>query len=121
MIRILPGFPAHVLAAACQGRVTRADYETVLIPAIEKALAAQPKVSIYYEIGAGFEGIEPGAVLDDLKVGMGHLSRWDRMAVVCDVAWIRDAVLAFGFLMPGRVRVLQLGQAAEARKWVSET
>jgi hypothetical protein len=119
VIRILPDFPPSVLAVAGEGRVTRADYETVLIPAAERALAAHPKVSVYYEIGPVFEGVEPGALIEDLKIGMDHLPRWDRIAVVCDITWIRSAVQAFGFLMPGRVKVFHLGETAAARSWVS--
>jgi hypothetical protein len=119
VIRILPDFPPTVLAVACDGRVTREDYETVLIPAAEKVLAAHVRVSVYYEVSDGFEGFEPGAILDDLKVGMEHFPRWHRIAVVSDVAWLRGTVRAFGFLMPGRVKVFHLGEAAAAREWVS--
>src|SRR5271169_2520152 len=55
---------------------------------------------------------------EDLKLGIEHLSRWERVAVVTDVAWIRHAVGAFQFLMPGEVRVFTTGQTSEARKWI---
>ena len=32
MIKILEGFPDNVIAASAAGRVTRQDYEAVLIP-----------------------------------------------------------------------------------------
>ncbi|WP_422302220.1 STAS/SEC14 domain-containing protein, partial [Candidatus Binatus sp.] len=46
------------------------------------------------------------------------LSRWERVAVVTDVAWIRHAVGAFRLLMPGAMRVFPSDQASEARKWI---
>jgi hypothetical protein len=118
VIRILPDFPPGVLAVAGEGWVTRKDYETVLIPAAEEALAAHSKVSVYYEVRPDFEGVDPGALIEDLKIGMEHFPRWDRIAVVCDVGWIRSAVQAFGFLMPGRVKVFHSGETAAARSWV---
>jgi hypothetical protein len=121
LIRILTDFPPNVLAVDCEGRVTRGDYETVLIPAAERVLAAHAKVSVYYEIGPGFEGVEPGAVLEDMKIGMEHFPRWHRIALVCDVAWIRGVVQAFGFLMPGRVKLFHQSDALAAREWVSES
>ena len=62
MIRLLSGFPDSVLAAACEGHVTRRDYEEVLIPAVAAALQRHPKLRIYYEVTPQFSGFEAGAV-----------------------------------------------------------
>ncbi|QUD89543.1 STAS/SEC14 domain-containing protein [Phenylobacterium montanum] len=121
MIEKLAGFPSDVLAFACRGRVTRRDYETVLIPAAQAAFEAHDRVRLYYEIGPDFETIETGALLEDLKVGMEHLTSWDRVALVSDVDWIRNTVRLFGFLLPGRLKVFHLGEASEARHWISAT
>ena len=50
MIEALKDFPDNVIAIACHGRVTKADYETVLIPGIEDKLSRHKKVRIYCEI-----------------------------------------------------------------------
>ena len=120
MIRNLTGFAGNVVAVACSGHVTRSDYQTVLIPIVEAALKANPKVRLYYEIGTDFAGIEPGAMWEDLTIGIEHFSRWERVAVVTNVAWVRLAVQAFGFLMPGRVRIFPLADAAQAKVWIAE-
>ena len=39
MIEALKDFPDNVIAIACHGHVTRADYETVLVPDIEDKLS----------------------------------------------------------------------------------
>lgn len=119
MIKILEGlFPDTIVAVACEGHVTRADYEKVLIPRVNEALARHGKVRLYYEIGPAFSGIEAGAVWEDTKLGLEHLSRWEKMALVTDVQWIHLAVGAFRFLMPGRLRVFETSQAEEARAWI---
>jgi SpoIIAA-like len=118
MIEPLQDFPDNVLAFQCRGHVTRDDYERVLIPAVESALRARDKVRLYYQIGADFEGIDPAAVWEDFKVGMGHLSRWERIAVVTDVAWIGHTMRVFGFLIPAEIRVFALSEATEARDWI---
>jgi hypothetical protein len=56
---------------------------------------------------------------EDLKVGVAHLSRWERIAVVTDVEWIRNAVRVFGFLMPAAVQVFPLSAEAAAREWIT--
>lgn len=118
MIKLLDGFPDATVAIACEGQVTRQDYETVLVPRVNEALARHEKVRIYYEIGPSFTGFDVGAVWEDSKIGLEHLSRWEKMAIVTDVQWIRLAVGAFRFLMPGRLRVFDSRQAKEARAWI---
>lgn len=120
MIEVLQGFPKPVLAFACKGHVTKRDYETVLIPAVEDALKQKGKVRLYYRIDADFLGIEPGAIWDDFKVGMEHILRWERIAVVTDVDWIRYTLRTFSFVIPGMAKIFPLGEAAKARDWILE-
>ncbi|MGT2434138.1 STAS/SEC14 domain-containing protein (plasmid) [Cupriavidus basilensis] len=54
MIEIIEGFPGNVVAVSATGEVTRDDYEKVLIPAVEAALARREKIRIYYELGSRF-------------------------------------------------------------------
>jgi SpoIIAA-like len=118
MIERLTDFPKNVLAFACHGRVTRQDYDTVLVPAVRAALESRDKVRIYYETAENFAGIEPGAVWEDFKIGMEHLARWERMAVVTDVEWIKHTIRFFSFLMPGELRIFSRADAAKARDWI---
>jgi hypothetical protein len=119
MIEILGGFPDSVVAFSASGRVTRGDYEAVLVPRVEAALQHHDKIRCYYELGAGFTGFDPGAMWEDFKVGIGHLSRWERVAVVTDVDWIRHATNAFRFLMPAEMRVFPTAEAEAARGWIA--
>jgi hypothetical protein len=118
MIEHLAGFPGNVLAFVCHGQVTKQDYDTVLVPAVAKALEEHDKVRLYYETASDFAGIEPSAVWEDTKVGMGHLLRWERFAVVTDVEWIRHTMKFFSFLMPGEMRVFSGSEAAKAKEWI---
>jgi hypothetical protein len=118
MIEIIEGLPGNVVGMLAKGRVTRKDYLEIVIPAIEKSLKRNAKLRLYYELGSQFSGIDLGAEWEDLKVGIEHLARWERAAVVTDVDWIRHAVGAFRFLMPGELRVFTTAQASEARAWI---
>ena len=120
MIELLKGFPDNVVAIACRGRVSREDYDTVLIPAVEKALQSYDKVRLLYEVGTDFKGYDAGAAWEDFKVGMEHFSRWERVAVITDVEWIKHAMQLFSFIMPGTARVYSLADSAEARLWITQ-
>ena len=118
MIEQLKNFPENVLAFVCNGRVTRADYDAVLVPAVIYALKSHDKVRLYYETEADFVGIDPGAIWEDFKVGIEHLSRWERIAVVTDIEWIKQTMRFFSFLTPGAMKSFSLSQTAEARAWI---
>lgn len=118
MIEQLRDFPEGILAFACRGHVTRQEYSEVLIPTVERALQQHEKIRLYYEIGPDFEGIDPSAVWADVKVGMGHLGRWERIAVVTDVAWIENTMKVFSFVIPADMRIFPVSDAASARDWI---
>lgn len=120
MIAIIPGLPAKVLGFSASGKVTAADYETVLVPAVHDRLAKETKVRLLYHLGADFEGFDIGAMWADAKVGLEHPSAWERIALVTDVDWIRSATHLFGFAMPGQVRIFNNAELANAKQWVSE-
>ncbi len=70
MIEVLSGFPANVLAFAGTQRITRQDYETVLLPAVEHAMKQEGKLRLYYQIDPDFRGLDAGAMWDDFRIGM---------------------------------------------------
>lgn len=117
MIQQLAGFPGNVAAFRCIGRVTKADYDGVLHPAVGNALRMHDKVRFYYETGPDFS-LDPAAAWEDFKVGMESITRWERVAVVTDIGWIKHAVQLFAFLMPGVTKLFSGAEAAQAREWI---
>ncbi len=90
------------------------------MPRVEATLKRHRKIRCYYELGSQFSGMEAGAIWEDFKIGVEHFSRWERVAVVSDVDWIRHAVNIFRFLMPGEVRMFGNSESETARKWIAE-
>lgn len=119
LIRV-QGLPDNVLGFEAKGEVTGADYESVLIPAVDEMIARRQRIRFLYILGNDFTGFDAKAIWDDAKVGMQHFSAWERVAVVTDVGWIRTAMRAFGFVMPGQVRVFSNNGLSEAMQWLSE-
>jgi hypothetical protein len=119
MMELLRGFPEGVVAVVANGRLTRKDYDEILVPAVEAAFRGREKARCYYEIGRKFSGMDAGAVWEDFRVGIRHLSGWERVAVVTDIDWIRLAINAFRFLVPGEIRIFPVNEAAEARRWIA--
>ncbi len=118
MIEIIPGLPGGVLGFRAGGQVTAADYERVLIPAVEAAFELHPKLRLLYQIGNDFTGFDVGAMWDDARVGLRHLSGWERVAVVTDVVWIRASMALFALAMPGKVRMFDTRDFDAATAWI---
>lgn len=118
MIDVIGGFPENVLAVRAKGRVTAKDYEQVLIPAIAAALKHHERIRVYYELGDEFEGIDAGAMFEDMKVGLAKLPHWEKIALVTDVGWIRQAASVFTFLVHGQARVFPASDVQAAKAWI---
>ena len=119
MMTLVKGLPENVVGVAAHGQVTAHDYENVLIPAVEAALGRHDKVRVYYQIGADFAGFDLGAAFADLRIGLGRLMHWERIAVVTDIGWIRDAFKVTSFLIPAQVRIFETAQAEDAKAWIA--
>lgn len=120
MIDRIDGLPDNVLGFTASGTVTAADYESVIIPAIETAFARNKKIRFLYCLGQDFSGFEGAAIWDDAKLGFKHFTGWEKVAVVSDVEWIRLAVRVFGIAMPGHVRVFHDNEGSDAKRWIVE-
>jgi len=118
MIELLPGFPPSVLAIRCWGQVSKGDYETVLIPELQRVLRAHRKVRLYYQLGPGWLGFDSGAIWDDFIAGTEHLDRWERTAVVTDAEWVRCMCQALSLFVPGGVRVFDFAEASQSKAWI---
>jgi hypothetical protein len=119
MIQNIADAPEGVLALRAVGKVDAADYRTVLEPAIERAVADHGKVRLVFEIGPEYEGHSVGAAWEDMKLGTGHLSAWQRCAVVTDHGGIAGAVRVFSVFMPGEVRIFPVGELDRALAWAA--
>jgi SpoIIAA-like len=120
MLTIINDLPDNVLGVSAEGKITGTDYETVLIPAIEKKLKENKKIRMVYHLGNKFTGFELSAMLDDAKVGMKHLSAWDRIALVSDHEMINTFAKFFGHMLSCELRIFKNAELAEAIKWISE-
>jgi hypothetical protein len=120
MIEVMNDLPERVLGLKASGEVTAEDYKTVLVPALEAQLTRHKKVRLLYVFGEQFTGYSGGAAWEDTKVGMKHLTSFERVAIVTDVDWIENMIKAFGFAVPGEVRVFDDDELEAARQWISE-
>src|SRR5690349_20522415 len=110
VIRVLTGMPAGVVGVEAGGKLTAEDYTTVLAPALAAATTDGGKIRIVLFFTSEFDGLEPGAVWQDVKTGLRDWSAWERIALVTDHAWMRDGLRMFAWAVPGEVRAFRAGE-----------
>lgn len=66
------------------------------------------------------EGYSGGAMWEDSKVGFGHWTKFERIALVTDHAGYRDGANAVGWMIPGGFKTFSVAELDAAKAWVSE-
>ena len=123
MIEPLAGLPAGVLGFRFSGPVSREEYVDVLLPELKDRLEHGEPIRVAFLLADDFGWFRPGALWEDLKFSTGsgvpHHDAWERMAIVSDADWVRHALAAFGWLVPGEVRAFLTPQLDEATAWLA--
>jgi hypothetical protein len=119
MIEQIKGMPAGTLGFRAVGKVTREDYENILVPDVEAVFALNRKLRLLYHLGPDFEGFELGALWDETKLGLRHVNDWDRVAVVTDESWVH-ALVRTGILAPAQSRLFGNAELDAAMAWIEE-
>ena len=121
MFEIMSGFPEDVLAVRGKGRVSAEDYRDTLIPEALRRIKQHRSLRLLCFLGPEFEGMTPGAVWADTKLGLAHWGDFGRMAVVTDMEWITNAVRLFAPLFHHPVRAFSTAEFDAARSWILQT
>ena len=120
MLQLMNDLPDNVLGVSAEGKITGKDYEDILIPALDEKFKTHPKLRMLYHLGNTFDGFELSAMIDDAKIGMKHLSAWEKVALVSDHHLINTFAKFFGYLMPCEVRVFKNDALEEAKEWIAK-
>jgi SpoIIAA-like len=117
VITSISPMPAGTIGFRASGTVTSEDYETVLVPALAAAAEAGP-LRLLYVLDDDLDSYTAGAMWSDTRLWAGHRHEWERVAVATDVDWVESAVRAFGWLMPGRIRLFDDDEVDAAKLWL---
>lgn len=111
--------PDNVLAFRAVGKIEKSDYDAVLDPAVEAMIADKGEVRFVYVLGDEFDAYSAGATWADAKLGVGHPSKWKRIAVVTNHGWVHHVVGMFGWMVPGDVQTFPVADEAAAIEWAA--
>ncbi len=117
-IKMIEGMPADVIAYEIVGTLASRDYDAVLTPLVEEKLKTHDKVKVLVVLGEAFDGATAGALWDDTRLGLSHLTGFSKLAIVSDLAWVRQSAKFFGPLVPAQLHVFALDELEDAKAWI---
>ena len=120
MLTIIEGLPDHVIGIRITDKLRAEDYETQLIPLVNEKLKHHHKLDLLCRVEGEWKGMEAGAVWQDLRLGLGRIGHWARMAIVSDIKWMENAIRLFRVFSPGELRHFGSGDYEGAKDWVCE-
>ncbi|HEV7123573.1 MAG TPA: STAS/SEC14 domain-containing protein [Rhodanobacter sp.] len=120
MLTIIEGLPDHVIGIRINDKLRTEDFERLLIPLVNERLERQHKLDLLCCIEGEWKGMEAGAMWQDLRLGLGRIGHWARMAIVTDIKWLENAIRLFRLFSPGELRHFANADFALASEWVCE-
>ncbi len=119
MLQIIPGFPGNVVGVQATGKVTKNDYEQVLIPALDALSKRVEKMSLLLLLETDITHFTPGAWMDDMLIGLKHFTKWNRVAIVTDQKGVQKFTDFFSNFVPGQYKGFPVSELEIAKQWVA--
>lgn len=120
MLRRMPDMPPGTVGFQAVGEVEDDDWEQSVEPVLRQEMAEGRQVRLLYLLGAEARGVERDAMSADTGFRARHASSFERVAVVSDEDWMRPALRALSFLLPGKAKGFRVRDLESAKAWLTE-
>lgn len=120
MLRQIEDMPVGTIGFEAVGEVEDDDWEDAVEPLLREEIAAGRKVRLLYLLGAQSREVEADAMSKDVGFRARHASSFERVAVVSDEDWVRPALTALSFLLPGKAKGFRVADVQAAKSWLAE-
>jgi len=120
MLRRIDEMPAGTVGFEAIGDVEDDDWEEVVEPVLKQWIAEGGRVRMLYVLGARSHEVEGEAMGADVGFRARHASSFERVAVVSDEDWMRPALSALSFLMPGKAKGFRTADLDAAKAWLAK-
>src|SRR5437016_2720312 len=120
MLRSISDMPAGTIGFEAIGELEDDDWEEAVEPVLRREIADGRKVRLLYLLGPEARDVESDAISADTGFRMRHATSFDRVAVVSDEDWMRPALRALSFLLPGKAKGFRVRELEAAKAWLAE-
>ena len=118
MIVQIPGLPDNMVGFRSDGEVTKDDFDIVHLQ-VANLVEKTGKLNYLLFLDNSPADFTMGAWLQDALLGIKHITKWNRAAIISDSEGVIKFTDAFSKLMPGEFRGYHKAEYNEAVDWVS--
>jgi len=108
----------NVVAFRALAEVTKEDFQAVVVPSIDKLVKRINEINFLLVLDTDIGNFTSGAWLQDILVGLKHLGKWNRAAIVTDSDEIISFTNGFSYIVPGEFRGFKKIDFNKALNWV---
>lgn len=119
MLRPMTDMPVGTIGFEAVGEVEDDDWERSVEPVLRQEIADGRKVRLLYLLGPKTTEVEGDAMQADTGFRARHASSFDRVAVASDEDWVRPALRALSFMLPGKAKGFRVHELADAKAWLA--
>lgn len=120
MIQHLQDLPDNIVGFKAVGEITEKDFTDIVVPKVKELIEKTDKLNYLLVLETELSNFTVGAWMKDAMMGIKHLTKWNRAAIVSDVEAIRNFTDIFSYLIPGEFKGFENKELQEAIDWVSE-
>ena len=119
MLRRMTDMPVGTIGFEAVGDVEDDEWEDTVEPILRQVIAEGQKVRLLYVLGPRTREVEGDAMKADTAFRARHASSFERVAVVSDEDWMRPALSALSFMLPGKAKGFRVREIEDAKAWLA--
>ncbi len=119
MLQLMTDAPPHTVGVRAVGKVDKEEYESILLPALEKAIKQYGELNFIMVLETDVGNFSAGAWLDDIKAGLKYFTKWNKIAIVIDQKPVQKITDFISALIPGEAKGFPVSDIELAKAWVA--
>jgi hypothetical protein len=119
MLRRMTDMPVGTIGFEAVGDVEDDEWEDTVEPILRQVIAEGQKVRLLYALGPRTREVEGDAMKADTAFRARHASSFEKVAVVSDEDWMRPALSALSFMLPGKAKGFRVRDIEDAKTWLA--
>ena len=119
MIYVIENLPANIVGFRATGEITEKDFTETVMPKVKELIAKTDKLNYMLVLDTSISNFTLGAWFRDAIMGIKHITKWNRAAIVTDVESIRVFTDIFSVLIPGEFKGFEHKDLQEAIDWTA--
>jgi len=120
MIEHLQNLPLNIVGFKAVGEITDKDFTETVMPKVKALIGKTNKLNYLLILETSLKNFTIGAWIKDAMMGIKHFTKWNKAAIVSDIASIRNFTNFFSHFMPGEFKGFEHKDLQQAIDWVSE-